>query len=91
MHLLTCCANLSAPGSDIAFPEHRATTGAALFPLGALRMQQLSLLLKPGPTCLPGRPWDSQGAIVMCPLSQVAPEASEVSFRPFIQPEQAEA
>lgn len=39
-------------------------------------------------------PWKAlglPGAIVMCPLSQAAPEASGVSFRPFSHPEQAEA
>lgn len=86
MHLLTCCANLSAPGSDTQHSQSAEQRLVWLCPLGALRMHQLPLLLKPGPTCLPqalGLP----GALVMCSPSQDAAEGSGVSFRPFIHPE----
>lgn len=91
MHLLTCCANLSAPGSDIQHSrEHRAMTGAALSP-GGLEDAAAASSAETWPHFSPWKALGLPGAIVMCPLSLAAPESSGVSFRPFIQPEPAEA
>lgn len=91
MHLLTCCANLSAPGSNIQHSrEHRAMTDAPLSP-GGFEDAAAAPSAETWPHLSPWKALGLPGATVMCPLSRAAPEASGVSFRPFVHPEQAEA